>query len=473
MRGTVRRLVEVVGALLLITACARVPQTPASQATAVPVATVAPSPTVMAFATFTPIASSTVTATVTPTVLPTSTPTPPAPTAEPTRMPTAEPQRYSTRELKLASGSPQGMTLWKGKVIYSDVGVASQPGEKTTSRIVEHDLATGRETVLIEARPPHTGAHVLHRSGDWLIYYEGGTTEPGLAAFNPPVDYYAVNLRTGQSQHLVVIPGGCRSAPSLSGSAFSDDGGFAYIAIDRSSGECRDQLRLYDLETGEDRLLLETESADTFLDNPLLSGNKVIYSQAWQGEWPPDTTPTPIPGRPGPWPPRYRITGDIFSLDLETGERVNLSNTGSASQPALWGDYLMWIDEPVGAAQEHGSGEVYIRNTMTGQRKRLTDDATYMRLYSSPLAGEGFFVWGDAHQVKDRLPVYLPETSEMVYLEGPGGGPTVSNGRPDGNTLFWAWSGWSGVSTRGLGRAVVDWDQVKDRPWRVYMTTFE
>lgn len=96
-----------------------------------------------------------------------------------------------------------------------------------------------------------------------------------------------------------------------------------------------------------------------------------------------------------------------------------------------------------------------------------------MHLYSSPLAGEGFFVWQDAHQVKDRLPVYFPETDEMVYLEGPGGGPTVSAGRPDGNTLFWSWSDWSGVSTLGIGRAVADLDQVKDRPWRVYMTTFE
>lgn len=34
--------------------------------------------------------------------------------------PVAEPQRYSTRELELASRSPQGMTLWEGKVIYSE-----------------------------------------------------------------------------------------------------------------------------------------------------------------------------------------------------------------------------------------------------------------------------------------------------------------------------------------------------------------
>ena len=390
--------------------------------------------------------------------------------------PAAEPQRYSTRELELASRSPQGMTLWEGKVIYSDVGFPSR--EVTTSRIVEHDLATGRETVLIEARPPHTGACVLHRSGDWLFYCEEGTGESGLTTQNPSggFDYYALNLRTGQSQHLVMLQGGTcigyPSGPDLSGSAFGDDG-FAYIAANVSGGECRDQLRLYDLETGEDRLLLEAESADTDLDRPLLRGNKVIYHQAWRGEWPPDATPTPIPGRPGPWPPRYRITGDIFSLDLETGERVNLSNTGSASDPALWGDYLMWIDEPVRFTQEHGSGEVYILNIKTGQRKRLTDDATYMHLYSSPLTGDGFFVWGDDHQVKVRLPVCFPETDEMVYLEGPGGGPTVIDGWPDGNTLFWSWSDWSGVSTRGPGRGLVDREQVKDRPWRVYMTTFE
>ena len=389
--------------------------------------------------------------------------------------PAAEAQRYSTRELKLASRSPQGMILWEGKVIYTDACLPSQPGRNRTSRIVEHDLATGRETVLIEPRPPHTSADVLHRSGDWLIYREGGSTTESIPPVHfPPVDYYALNLRTGQSQHLAVQPGGCRSAPSLSGSAFGDDG-FAYITIDRSGGESRDQLRLYDLETGEDRLLLETESADTFLDSPLLRGNKVIYNQAWQGEWPRGPTPTPMPGRPGPfsWPPRYRITGDIFSLDLETGERVNLSNTGSASDPALWGDYLMWIDQPIRFTQEYGSGEVYVLNMKTGQRKRLTGDATYMHLYWTPLAGDGFFVWGDAHEAKDRLPVYFPETGEMVCLQGPGGGPTVSDGQPDGNVLFWKWSDWSGACTPSPLGWVVDREQVQDRPWRVYMTTFE
>ncbi len=192
---------------------------------------------------------------------------------------TAEPQRYSTRELELASRSPPGMTLWEGKVIYSDVGVASQPGEATTSRIVEHDLATGREAVLIEARLPRTSAYVLHRSGDWLFYSEGGTTESGPAAFNPPRDYYALNLRTGSSQHMVMLQGrsciGYPSGPNLSGCAFGEHG-FAYIAANRSGGECRDQLRLYDLETGQDRLLFEVESADTVLDSPLLRDNAVV-----------------------------------------------------------------------------------------------------------------------------------------------------------------------------------------------------
>lgn len=265
---------------------------------------------------------------------------------------------------------------------------------------------------------------------------------------------------------------GFQSGPDCSGSAFGDDG-FAYIRPDRSSGECRDQLRVYNLETGEDRLLLETESADTVLDPPMLRGGKVFFNQGWRSAWPPDATPTPIPDRPGPWPPRYQLIGDIFSLDVTTGERINLSSTGSASQPAICGAYLMWIDEPVRAAQEHGSGEVYTLNMKTGQLRKLTSDASYMHLYSSHLAGDGLFVWGDAHQVKDKLPVYLPESDEMVYLDGPGGGPTVFNGRPDGKILLWSRSDWSGIATRGPARAVVDYAEVKDRPRKVYMTTFQ
>ena len=113
-------------------------------------------------------------------------------------------------------------------------------------------------------------------------------------------------------------------------------------------------------------------------------------------------------------------------------------------------------------------------NTRNGQLKKLTNDATYMHLYSFPLAGDGFFVWNDAHEVKDKLPVYFPDSDEMVYLQGPGGGPTVSNGRPDGKNLFWRWSDWSGMGpTVGPYRGVVDRDQIKDRPWKVYMTTFQ
>jgi outer membrane protein assembly factor BamB len=315
------------------------------------------------------------------------------------------------------------MTLWEGKVIYSDVSIASQPGGRTTSRIVEHDLATGRETVLIEARPPRTSAYVLHRSGDWLFCYEGGTTESGPAAFDPPAEYYALDLRSGQRRHLLTLRGrsciGYSSGPNLSGSAFGDDG-FAYIAANTSSSECRDQLRLYNLGSGEDRLLFEVESADTVLDSPLLRSNTVVYNQAWRQEWPRDVTPTPIPGRPDRVLPRYRITGDIFSLDLETGKRVNLSNSGSASQPALWDDYLMYIDEPVRAAQEHGSGEVYVLNLKTGQRQKLTDDATYMHLYSSPLAGEGFFVWQDAHldDNEPHSPIWQLRADGTGELEG-------------------------------------------------------
>lgn len=392
-----------------------------------------------------------------------------------TPRPSDGPKRYSTRELALKSNNPHPMTLWEGKIIYADVTIETQPINRTTSRIIEHDLATGHEAVLIEAQPPHYSAVPLHRSGDWLFYCEGGTTEPG-PIFNPPLDYCAFNLRTGERRHLAMLQGstcsGPPSGPDLFGTAFGDNG-FAYVRANVSNGECREQLRVYNVETGEDRLLLETDSGQTVFQSPMLRGDKVIFGQAWRAEWPPGVVPTPKPDRPGP-PARYQVWGDIFSLDLKTGEKVNLTNTGQASSPAIWGDYLMWIDEPARGAQEHGSGEVYVGNLKTGQRKKLTNDASYMHLYSYPLAGDGFFVWRDAHEVKDKLLVYFPESDEMVYLQGPTGGPTVDNGRPDGKNLFWKWSDWSGAGpTVGPYRGIVNRDRVKDRPWRVYMTNFE
>lgn len=252
---------------------------------------------------------------------------------------------------------------------------------------------------------------------------------------------------------------------ALGTSAFGENG-FAYL----TNSDGRRQLRVYNIENGEDRLLLETEIVGphseteiggTSLWSPMLRGSKVIFSMASESEWPSGVTPTPIPGRPGPWPPRFQLTGDIFSVDLKTGEKVNLSKTGSASQPAMWGDYLMWIDSP--GSQVFGSGEVCIVNTKTGHLKKLTSDATYMHLYSSPMAGDGFFVWRDARQRRVTLPVYLPESDETVYLEGPGGEPNMYAIRTDGKTLFW---GWEDTTTPQTGAS-------SGGSRKVYMTTFE
>lgn len=226
------------------------------------------------------------------------------------------------------------------------------------------------------------------------------------------------------------------------------------------------------METGEDRVLLQAENKDTVYSTPILYEDKVLFNQAWRSDWPPGMTPTPIPGRPGPEPPpHYQITGDIFSLDLKTGEKLNLSNTGSASSPAIWGNYLMWIDQPVLTTQQHGSGEVCILNMRTGERKVLTNDATYMHMYSSPQAGDGFFIWADSHRLPTAVRAHFPGSDEMVYLQGPEGKPRVATARAEGKVLFWQWADWSGVSSPTITEE--ESERVKSQPWKVFMTVFE
>ncbi|MDO8670411.1 MAG: hypothetical protein Q7O66_03155, partial [Dehalococcoidia bacterium] len=118
-----------------------------------------------------------------------------------TPLPSQKPITYSTRELVIKElGLPTA--LWEGKIIYD---ASTKSGEKDVRRIFQHDLATGLETILVEATPPHTDAEALHRSGDWLFFYE--THDAGVRGVPSvlPRDFYALNLRTGQRQLLEVL----------------------------------------------------------------------------------------------------------------------------------------------------------------------------------------------------------------------------------------------------------------------------
>ena len=371
------------------------------------------------------------------------------------------PPRYTTRELPLQQGATaSAMTLWEGKVVYTAYE-KDERGGIIDSRIFQYDLETGEEKLLVKPQPGHKGATLLHRSGDWLVYRESGIVEPTIPPIHIPPSYrYMYNLRTGEKRFLSGHP-----SPLPSGSYTGAQFVYMDTKTDPSTRVPVKQIRIYDIETGEDKVVLQVEDLNTGFTDVALYGDKVVFSQSWRWDWPPGVTATAVPGRPGPGPRQQRI-GDIFSLDLKTGEIVNLSNNGSASHAALWGDYLMYIDSP-GGSQEHGSGEVCVLNMKTGERKVLTNDATYMHLYTSTRAGDGFFIWSDAHQVKTAVRVYFPESDEMVYLQGPEGKPQAGAGDAEGKVLFWGWSDWSGVPTPP------QYEQTKDQQWKVFMTTFE
>ncbi len=375
------------------------------------------------------------------------------------------PPRYTTEELPLQQGATaSAMTLWEGKVVYTAYE-KDEKGGIIDSRIFQYDLETGEEKLLIKPQPGHKGTSLLHRAGDCLIYEEYEIIEHRLAGSWAPCYYYTHNLRTGERRLLSRAQKWNCSGPYGPGHYGSQYWGtrFVYMDIqtDPSTRVSLKQIRVYDIETGEDKVVLQVEDSNTGFTDVALYGDKVVFSQSWRSDWPPGVTATAVPGRPGPGP-RQQLIGDIFSLDLKTGEIVNLSNNGSASHAALWGDYLMYIDSP-GGSQEHGSGEVCVLNMKTGERKVLTNDATYMHLYTSTQAGDGFFIWSDAHQVKTAVRVYFPESDGMVYLQGPEGKPQAGAGDAEGKVLFWGWSDWSGEES----------ERIKSQSHKVFMTTFE
>lgn len=143
-----------------------------------------------------------------------------------------------------------------------------------------------------------------------------------------------------------------------------------------------------------------TAAADQF--DPALSGNLVVYTDftgvdadIWYSDlssgvaFPVSTAPgdQQLNGISG-----TRIvftdwnTMDVLVFDVTTGTTANLTNAAGSNSldPAISGNFVVWTDD------RHGNAEIYARDLVTGEERRITDSPL---VDQAPEVRNGIVVW--------------------------------------------------------------------------------
>ena len=179
--------------------------------------------------------------------------------------------------------------------------------------------------------------------------------------------------------------------------------------------EGRYVIKIYDLST--DQITTIAAVSPYFLTAPDVYGDRIIYLKA--KEVPDDSAPR-----------GFRLHSDVYLYDLRTGMERRVSTSGKASQPGIWGNNVVWLEDWVDDSGAWLGANVFFHDLLSGQTRQLTrgEGADLLSV------GKSFVTWHEADL--DRVTAYNLAKAKMEVIDRGFVGKTYTANQ----TLVWIWS---------------------------------
>jgi hypothetical protein len=254
------------------------------------------------------------------------------------------------------------ISVSQSKLVWSG---PSEPGSYLADRVFLYDLATGQ--VKEAAKPTREGGQVIPAriSGDWIVWVDYQDIERGSDWI-----FFALNLKTGEKQVVAENEGVEQYAPIP-----SIQGNRVVWKQPRKEVGSRDAIQLYDLASGQTITLLAPPSC--WLGWPTVYGDMIVYLKSEEVR---DSSASG----------GLKLQPDVYIYDLGTRTERRVSSSGKASQPAVWGDYVVWLEDYLEVESGVGLGSnVFLHCLSSQQTQQLTRGARA----DLPSVGDRFISW--------------------------------------------------------------------------------
>ncbi|MEW6232724.1 MAG: hypothetical protein AB1566_10505 [Chloroflexota bacterium] len=328
--------------------------------------------------------------------------------------------------------------------LYGDAvyfGGYAQPFREVA--IYRHDLKTDEESLVASPSRQDRIIGLINVTRGWLAYDD---LTPINAPMQPDDDIviYLLNLTTQERIEAARINEGGKCKQNWYTADFDGERLVWNQSVLAASGRCIHQIALYDIASRRTSILTECESPYG-LDTPRIHGDRVVWNRFLATERRFTPQPTTLPGAmviPG-GESFQEIIGDVYLYDLRTGTEVNVSQTGKACQPDIWGDYVVWVELPIRfVGHEYGSGDIILHNLATKESKKITNNP--LGGFDWPTVGDGIATW---HQMNvGTAPIYRIADGKVAVLDQKrSGGAAV-----EGKVITWLWTDPNDFATREL-----------------------
>lgn len=273
-----------------------------------------------------------------------------------------------------------------------------------------HNLRSDKTQLLAEPSSPGGCICRGYRRGDWVVMVE---TEPGATWW----EVSALNLITGERSAVGRTDDPATRAALRPGEfAVNADGQVVWKDVTtEANGSVVQMLRLHDVATGQVSEIVTVRSP-VRIEQVAMYGDWVVWNEVTEGE--------------------AGTRGDVYAYNVRSDEIFPIGETGRAWKPAVWGTTVVWKH----ADGLFADGDVFLLDLETGDSRLLTQDGQV----SEVGVGDRFVVWASASAgVLVRYDLE-GDTEEVVGRGSVGwlaaGGSTIAwllNGDP--YTLHIAW----------------------------------
>lgn len=289
--------------------------------------------------------------------------------------------------------------VWCGATkTESEMKALKEPRPDRAKGIFLYDIVTREEIKIAEASRPEGQVMPVSISGDWVIWVD----YTDKSQYGSDWIFFAYNLNT--KEKLVIDKGEDKKLqqgapyPRIHG----DKVVWCEIEPDSQGKNGQRILKIYDLATRETTTLAFPYFN---LSSPAIHGDRIVYYKA------------PLV--------KGQEAGHIFLYDLKTGEEKQVSSSGKAYGPAIWGDKIAWLEAWTGPGGGWMGANVFLHDLSTGKTQQLTleEKADHLSI------GEVFVAWHSSHpwatvynlvtgrlEVADKDDVYVAYTSENILV---------------------------------------------------------
>lgn len=287
------------------------------------------------------------------------------------------------------------------KVVWSGPGEGEGP---FANSVYCYDLATGKKIKIAEATRPGGQTIPAHISGDWVVWVDYADILRGRDWI-----IFAYNLKTGERLTLASADDEAKEE-TLPPSPHIQGGKVVWSQLEPQEKR-RQVIKVYDLSV---KKVTTIASASYDLAAPSIYGNKIAYLGVHIV-----TDASTSGGEKAP--------SDVYLYDLEEDKVYRVSASGKASQPSLWGDKVIWLEDWVDEEGNWLGANVFLHDLMSGKTYQLTRGGEA----DLPSIGEALVTWSNAHL--NWISAYSLSKEELEVIDRGFVGKVWTSGK----TLAW------------------------------------